>query len=152
MLSKQEIVDKVYTHFITNKEPAGVSNGECVYEHPPCAVGILLTEGDKEILKQVSSMGTVEGMIGDIIDNIYNVHGMTIPALDHLMVQCDHGDTHSDFLDGLQHCHDAVATQWSDDENDRGRLIPEEPEVFRKKFSAKLKKFCSAHNLNYPGE
>lgn len=49
--SNQEIFNRVWQHFIVEKNPRCVENGECRYDRTGCAIGCLLTQEDGDKLQ-----------------------------------------------------------------------------------------------------
>lgn len=56
-ITGQQILDRVWTHFVVEERPRGMRNGRCSYrgEHGPCAVGLFL--GDDEVAADRHAVG-----------------------------------------------------------------------------------------------
>lgn len=72
-LSNQEVFDKVWEHFIKNKNPPSImDDGRCVYRGPggsKCAIGIFIPD-DKYIPQMDEDSGHIPLLLDDIILNI----------------------------------------------------------------------------------
>ena len=48
--NNQEVFDIIWHKFVVNKQPRNISGARCVYEHPGCFIGCLLTARDARML------------------------------------------------------------------------------------------------------
>ncbi len=48
--NNQEVFDIIWHKFVVNKQPRNISRARCVYEHPGCFIGCLLTARDARML------------------------------------------------------------------------------------------------------
>ncbi len=48
--NNQEVFDIIWHKFVVNKQQRNISEGRCVYEHPGCFIGCLLTARDAKML------------------------------------------------------------------------------------------------------
>jgi hypothetical protein len=87
-----EIIDKVYQHFILEKNPRCINNFpmSCVYGLTGCAIGCLMTQEDADFIDNHCHTMIISELESKFPD-IYNVYFK---------------DVNKDFLLGLQQCHD----------------------------------------------
>lgn len=48
--NNQEVFDIIWHKFVVNKQQRNISRGRCIYEHPGCFIGCLLTARDARML------------------------------------------------------------------------------------------------------
>lgn len=162
-MNKQEIVNKVYDHYIIRKEPFGYNGarGGCTYTNPPCAIGIFLTDDDAATITDVRGKDwddEIESLIVDIYSNGYQLSG---PLKEFVLKEENEDydpelDAEEDeflfaapFLQELQSCHDDSACAGS--VSGINGPSPRTPEDSIKELKKKLKELCNRHVLTYPG-
>lgn len=143
----QDVVNKVYDHFITREEPFGFdhSRGMCTYTNPACAVGIFLKEED---LKLMATYSVLYNDIEEVIE-VCEV----LPSLADFYEYDEDGDPSSCFLKQLQDAHDRSAG--SKTTYYEGTLVKEKhftPEESREQFKKRLNQLCADFCLTYPGD
>lgn len=132
--SKQDAFDRVWKHFVTEKNPPGFNGVGCVYYGAAgqvCAVGLLVD--DPKSLQEADGFATALGLRSD-------------PRVAKLAHLCGDDDCFG-FLSGLQRAHDTAANAFLRDEHD-----PEEAEAFDVRLSRRLRRLAEDHNLTIPAE
>lgn len=106
LLDKQEVLNKVWNHFIRDNSPFGIEDGICRYHTEsgcPCAIGLL---------DAADALKGVQTSIYMAFDMERGVLRMTSDGRTLLRFLGSKGvvdDASMSFMMGLQHCHDSAA-------------------------------------------
>jgi len=148
-MNKQSLVDKIFKHFITDKNPPGydTSLSTCTYINPPCAIGIFLTQDDLELIESHFGKANHTDEIESMINDVYSSGKAFSEVLNSFVEEETDEETGEEFysasfLRELQNAHDqSTETNGS----------PYSPETFRSFLKVKLFDICNRHVLKFPG-
>lgn len=163
-MNKQNLVDQIFKHFITDKQPAGydLEKKSCTYTNPPCAIGIFFTEEDLQLLKETYGDLGYSDEIESMISDLYSCGKKLSSALDYFVDEERETEYYHELSEGpdeiitysatflreLQQAHDHSATVSSCGRSPKASTSEE----FIEKLTEALKDICIRHVLKFPGD
>lgn len=158
-MSKQNLVDQIFKHFITDKNPAGYdpARGTCTYVNPPCAIGIFFTDEDLQLIKETYGDPEYSDEIESLISDLYSRGKKLSSTLDYFVDAQQETEYYHEFSEGPDEISTYSATflyelQQAHDHSAESNGEAYDPETFRMLLFTKLKIICNRHVLKFPGD